>query len=73
MVDKRKLKLIIPCSVDTDIECWIKGSHLTEQECVEYLMSNKYYKGEKIISVIIADYGYCKKVIFNDFQSGSRL
>jgi len=64
--DKRKLRLITPCSPDCDIACWIKGAHLTEQQCVEYLKSHKYYAGTQIKSVIIGELGYCKKVIFND-------
>lgn len=66
MIDKRKLRLITPCSIDSDIVCWIKGEHLSEQECIDYLQSHKFYKGLHIKSVIVAERGYCKKVRLND-------
>jgi len=66
-MDRRKLRLITPCSPDSDIACWIKGAHLTEQECIEYLQSHKWYSRSSIIkSVIIEELGYCKKVILSD-------
>lgn len=68
-IDRRKLRLITPCSPDSDIACWIKGAHLSEDQCIEYLQNNKFYKGTVIKSVIIDGgngFGYCKKVAMND-------
>ena len=60
-IDRRKLRVILPCSVDSDIACIIKGAHLTEDQAIYYLQNHKYYQSSKIKSVIIEDLGYVRK------------
>lgn len=70
-VDKRKLRLITPCSVDADIACIIKGAHLTEDQALDFLRGNKYYCGQNILSVILDSdcHGYIKKTELNGEDS----
>jgi hypothetical protein len=65
MIDKRKLRLILPCE-DYGI-CWIKGAHIyDENEALEFLQSRKYFKDSIISAIEIDEHAYCFKMFQKD-------
>jgi hypothetical protein len=64
-IDKRKLRLILPC--DEYGICWIKGAHIHDEEfCRKFLENQKYFKGTQIGTLDIDSHGYCVKIFQED-------
>ena len=61
-IDKRKLRLILPC--DEYGFLWIKGAHLHDEDfCRGFIESRKHFRGSKIGNICIDSHGYCQKIL----------